>query len=78
MSAEVEQFVGDGGRNAEAGRGVFAVYDHQIDMVLINNGVEFLRDNSAAGLADDITHKEQSHVWRAFVRGKQADWRWLP
>ena len=49
VGAEVEELFGDGGRDAEAAGGVFAVDDEEVDGVGFEDVREVLADDVAAG-----------------------------
>ena len=64
VGAEVEELFGDGGREAEASGGVFAVDDEEIDGVGFKDVGEMFADDVAAGGAEDIADKEDIH-WKS-------------
>ena len=64
VGAEVEELFGDGGREAEAAGGVFAVDDEEIDGVGFKHVGQVLADDVAAGGAEDIADKEDLH-WKS-------------
>ena len=64
MGSEVEEFVGDRGREAEAAGGIFAVDNEEINGVGFKNVREVFADDVAAGGAEDIADKEDIH-WKS-------------
>jgi hypothetical protein len=54
FDATGEQFLGDARRDAEAGGGVFAVGDAEIDFALGENVRKPVVNDLAAGRADDV------------------------
>jgi hypothetical protein len=75
VGAQVEELVGDGGGEAEAAGGVFAVDDEEIDGVGFEDVREVFADDVAAGGAEDIADEEDIHlkslhgVWRPRIGG---------
>ena len=67
VGAEVEELFGDGGGEAEAAGGVFAVDDKEIDGVGFKDVREVFADDVAAGGAKDIADKEDIH-WKSLQR----------
>ena len=61
VRAEVEELFCDGGREAEAAGGVFAVDDEEIDGVGFKHVGQVFADDVAAGGAEDIADKEDIH-----------------
>ena len=57
FDAAGEQFVGDARRDAEAGGGIFAVGDAEIDFALGEDVREPVVNDLAAGRADDVADK---------------------
>ena len=64
MRAEVEELFGEGGCDAEAAGGVFAVDDKQVDGVGFEDVREVFADDVAAGGAEDVADKEDIHPLR--------------
>ena len=68
VGAEVEELFGDGGRDAEAAGGVFAVDDEEVDGVGFEDVGEVFADDVAAGGAEDVADEEDIHLgeftWR--------------
>jgi hypothetical protein len=62
VGAEVEEFFCDGGGDAEASGGIFAVDDEEIDGVGFEDVGEMFADDVAAGGAKDIADKEDIHL----------------
>ena len=56
-----EEFFGEGGRDAEAAGGVFAVDDEEIDGVGFEDVGEMLADDVAAGGAEDVADEKNVH-----------------
>jgi len=67
MSAEVEELVGEGGSEAEATGGVFAVDDKEIDGIGFKDVREMFADDVAAGGTKDIADEEDIH-WKSLQR----------
>lgn len=63
VRTEVEDLFGEGGGDAEASGGVFAVDDEEIDGVGFEDVGEMLADDVAAGRSEDVADKENVHVW---------------
>jgi len=63
VGAEVEEFFGDGGCDAEAAGGVFAVDDKEIDGVSFEDVGEVLAYDVAAGRSEDVADEENVHLW---------------
>jgi hypothetical protein len=63
VGAEVEEFFGDGGCDAEAAGGVFAVDDKEIDGVSLEDVGEVLAYDVAAGRSEDVADEENVHLW---------------
>jgi hypothetical protein len=63
VGAEVEEFFGDGGGDAEAAGGVFAVDDEEIDGVGFEDVGEMLAYDVAAGRTEDVADEENVHLW---------------
>ena len=61
VGAEVEELVGDGGGEAEAAGGVFAVDDEEINGVGFKDVGEMFADDVAAGGAEDVADKKDVH-----------------
>lgn len=61
VGTEIEELFGDGGRDAEASGGVFAVDDEEIDGVGFEDVREVFADDVAAGGAKDIADKKDIH-----------------
>ena len=62
VRAEVEELFGDGGRDAEAAGGVFAVDDEEVDGVGFEDVGKVLADDVAAGRAEDVADEENVHL----------------
>jgi hypothetical protein len=62
VGAEIEEFLGDGGGDAEASGSVFAVDDEEIDCVGFEDVGEMFADDVAAGGAKDIADKKDVHL----------------
>ena len=63
VSAEVEELFCDGGRDAEAAGGVFAVDDEEIYGVGFEDVGEVLAYDVAAGRTEDVADEENVHLW---------------
>ena len=61
MGTEIEELFGDGGGDAEAASGVFAVDDEEIDGVGFKDVGEVFADDVAAGGAKDIADEKDIH-----------------
>ena len=64
VGAEVEELFCDGGCEAEAAGGVFAVDDEEINVVGFKHVGKVFADDVAAGGAKDIADKEDIH-WKS-------------
>jgi len=62
VGSEVEEFFGDGGGDAEASGGVFAVDDEEIDGVGFEDVGEMLAYDVAAGRSEDVADEENVHL----------------
>ena len=62
MGTEVEEFFGDGGRDAEAAGGVFAVDDEEVDFVGFDEVGKVFANDVAAGGAEDVADEENVHT----------------
>jgi hypothetical protein len=58
VDAEIEKLFGQRGRNAEAGRRIFAVGDYQIYRVLLAQFREAIFHDRAAGTAKNVSDKK--------------------
>jgi hypothetical protein len=61
VGAEVEEFFCEGGGDAEAASGVFAVDDEEVDGVGLQDVGEMFADDMAAGRAEDVADEENVH-----------------
>ena len=61
VRAEIEELFSDGGREAEAAGGVFAVDDEEVDGVGLEQVGEVLMHDVAACGAEDIAYKQNLH-----------------
>jgi len=80
VGAHVEDLFGEGGRDAEASGGVFAIDDKEVDGVGFEDVGEMLAYDVAAGGAEDVADEEDVHleilhwvVGRGRSGGKEAD-----
>ncbi len=64
VGSEIEELFGDGGGDAEAAGGVFAVDDEEIDGVGVEDVRQVFADDMAAGGAEDVADKENIHLRR--------------
>jgi hypothetical protein len=67
VGAEVEELVGEGGSEAEATGGVFAIDDKEVDGIGFKDVREMFADDVAAGGAEDIADEEDIH-WKSLQR----------
>jgi hypothetical protein len=58
VDAQIQEFVADFARDAEAGGRVFGVNDHQVDLMTANQNAEPGLDELAPGSTDDVTNEE--------------------
>jgi hypothetical protein len=65
VGSEIEELFGDGGSDAEAAGGVFAVDDEEIDGVGVEDVRQVFADDMAAGGAEDVADKENIHLRNA-------------
>ena len=63
VDAVREQVVGDFGSDAEAGGGIFAVGDDEVDLAVRDEVGQAIADDLAAGRTDDVTDEEYAHSW---------------
>ena len=64
-----EQILGEARRDAEAGGGIFAVGDAEIDVALREDVREAVVNDLAAGRADNVSDEENFQLWSfAFER----------
>ncbi len=61
LDAEAEQFFGDFRSDAEAGGGIFAVGDDQINLLVLHKVGEALLNDQASGRADDVADEKGAH-----------------
>jgi hypothetical protein len=73
VGAEVEELFGDGGCEAEASGGVFAVDDEEVDVVGFKYVREMFADDVAAGGAKDIADEEDIH-WKSLHGVGFVEW----
>ncbi len=62
VGSHVEDLFGEGGRDAEASGGVFAIDDEEVDGVGFEDVGEMLAYDVAAGGAEDVADKEDVHL----------------
>ena len=62
VRAEVEEFFGDGGGDAEATSRVFAVDDEEVDGVGFEDVGEMLAYDVAAGRSEDVADEKNVHL----------------
>jgi hypothetical protein len=62
VGSEVEEFFGDGGGDAEAAGGVFAVDDEEIYGVGVEDVGQVLAYDVAAGRTEDVADEENVHL----------------
>jgi hypothetical protein len=63
-----QQVVGDFGGDAEAGSGIFAIGDDEVDLAVRDEVREPIADDLATGRADDVTNEEYAHSWMKRVQ----------
>src|ERR1700683_4297081 len=63
IDIQLEEFFGERGRYAEAGGGVFAVGDDEIDEVIAHDSRQAIFHNDSSGPSKDVTNKENAHSW---------------
>jgi hypothetical protein len=68
VGAEIEELFCDGGREAEAAGGVFAVNDKEINIVGFKHVGKMFTHDMAAGGAKDIADEEDIH-WKSLHGG---------
>jgi hypothetical protein len=61
VDSVVEKFVGQAGRDAESGGGIFAVGDDQIDFFLGHDVGETVANDLASWRANDVTDEQNTH-----------------
>ena len=61
IDVEFEQFLGEGGRDAESGGGVFPVRDDQVDVSVANDSGQPVFDNGSAGTPKNVADEKNSH-----------------
>ena len=64
VGAEIEEFLGERGRDAEAAGRIFTVDDEEVDGVGSKQVGQVGLDDAAAGGAEDIADEENIHSWR--------------
>ena len=72
MGAEVEELFCDGGGDAEAAGGVFAVDDEEVYGVGFEDVGEVLAYDVAAGRAEDVADEKNVHLWILARAGDEA------
>jgi hypothetical protein len=60
MRAEVEQFIGNRGRNAEAAGSIFPIDDDQIDLTLFDNVPEMFAHDAATSAPENVSYKKNA------------------
>ena len=63
VGAQVEEFFGDGGGDAESAGRVFAVDDEEVYGVSFKDVGEVLAYDVAAGRSEDVADEENVHLW---------------
>ena len=58
VNAVIEQLIADLACDAEPGRGVFRVRNHEVDLVVLDDRLEPILDKVAPGAADDVANEE--------------------
>jgi hypothetical protein len=72
VGSEVEELFRDGGGDAEASGGVFAVDDEEIDGVGVEDVGEVLAYDVAAGRTEDVADEENVHLWILARAGRKS------
>ena len=62
INAKLEKVLGQSRCDAEAGRGVFAVSQHEIDAVLADQPLELFADDVSPRTSKDVTNEENFHA----------------
>ena len=62
VDAPIEQLVADLARDAEAGRGVLDVGNHQVGVMMLDDAAQAVTDEIAARPADDVADEQQAHA----------------
>jgi len=73
VGTQVKELLGDGGRDAEAASGVFAIDDEEINGVGFKDVGQMFADDVAAGGAKDVADEEDVH-WK-ILHGRGEDRR---
>src|SRR5262245_20522088 len=63
MGAGIEQFPGDGFRDAEAAGRILAIDDDEIERPVLDHAGEVFQDGGAAGPADDVADEEDTQTY---------------
>jgi hypothetical protein len=60
MRAEIEEFFGNGGRDAEAARSIFAIDDDEIDLTLFDDVAQVFAHDAATRASEDVSYKKNA------------------
>jgi hypothetical protein len=60
MRAEIEQLIGDGGRNAKATSRVFSINDDEVDLTLFDHMAKVLAHDAAASAPENVSYKKNA------------------
>jgi hypothetical protein len=58
VDAEIEEFLGEWRRNAEAGSSVFAIGNDQVDGKLLHDSRKAFFDDGSPGAAEDVSDEK--------------------
>ena len=80
VEAAVEQLIANLACDAEAGRGILNVGDHEIDLVIVADRRQAAPNQLAAGAADDVADEEEANhesgrspaIWMVVVRPRRS------
>ena len=70
VDTEIEEFFGDGRRNAEASGGIFAVGDHQIRRMPLHEFRQTILDDKPPGASEDVTNEKNVQDQSSVVRSQ--------
>jgi hypothetical protein len=61
MSAEVEDILGDGGRQPKSASGILRIHDHEVDLALLDDMRQMLPDDPPSRSSENVSDKEHFH-----------------
>jgi len=67
VGAEVEQVLGDRGREAESPGGIFRIHDDQIDLAFLDQVGHMFPDNASPRTTKNVPDKEYFHNFLTFL-----------